>query len=115
MVLPSGSEGKKEKHSCPLPSRPGVIDRHGADGVAMGGGTHTLTHMPMHSCTHTYIHTKIYIEVTSKDSVNHTRSVCPSYYAVSVFQCVCFLARARCIYHVLSWDRMLMYHRKDSL
>lgn len=33
--------GEKETHLCPLPSVPGVTDRHWADGEAMGGATHT--------------------------------------------------------------------------
>lgn len=48
-MLPSGSAGKKEKHLHPLPSRLGVTDRHGADGVAIGGThSHTVTFMHTH-------------------------------------------------------------------
>lgn len=80
---------EKEKHSRPLPSRRGVTDRHGADGAAMGGArTHTHTHLYIHA----YMHTQIYIEVTSKDSVNltHTHTCAAAQYAshflhVSVF------------------------------
>ncbi len=118
-----GQGGEKEKHSCPLPSRPGVTDRHGADGAAIGGArSHTRihTHTRVHPCihAHTYIHT-LYRGEEQGLCQSHTYahscccSVCRPFSA-----CTCVLVcsgLAHCIYHVLSRDCMLMYHRKDSL
>lgn len=94
--------GEKETHLCPLPSVPGVTDRHWADGEAMGG-QHTHKRKPYRGDKQGLCQSCTYIQLRCSVRCSYCTSVL-----------VCW-GEAGSIYHVLSHERMLMYHGKKSL